>query len=209
MTHDSIGLGEDGPTHQPVEHLAALRAIPNLWCSARPTRSRPRSAGSWRWRRPRPPVDPGAVAPEPAGGAHRTRRARTSAANGAYELAAADGEAKVTIFATGTEVEIALAAARPAAGRRASPTRVVSMPCCELFEQQSRRLPASRHRQRAGQGRRRSRRSAWAGTASSASDGAFIGMTRLRRQRARPRSSTSISASPPKPRSQAAEARLI
>ena len=45
MTHDSIGLGEDGPTHQPVEHLAALRAIPNLWCSAPPTRSRRGSLG--------------------------------------------------------------------------------------------------------------------------------------------------------------------
>jgi transketolase len=48
MTHDSIGLGEDGPTHQPVEHLTALRAIPNLWCSARPTRWRRRRPGSRR-----------------------------------------------------------------------------------------------------------------------------------------------------------------
>ena len=48
MTHDSIGLGEDGPTHQPVEHLAALRAIPRpLVSTARPTRSRPPNAGPW------------------------------------------------------------------------------------------------------------------------------------------------------------------
>ncbi len=48
LTHDSIGLGEDGPTHQPVEQLASLRAIPNLSCSARPTPSKRRSAGNWR-----------------------------------------------------------------------------------------------------------------------------------------------------------------
>ena len=48
MTHDSIGLGEDGPTHQPVEHLAALRAMPNCASSARPTRSRRRNAGTSR-----------------------------------------------------------------------------------------------------------------------------------------------------------------
>ena len=52
MTHDSIGLGEDGPTHQPVEHLAALRAIPEpARCSARATRSKRSSAGSWRSKR--------------------------------------------------------------------------------------------------------------------------------------------------------------
>ena len=55
MTHDSIGLGEDGPTHQPVEHLAALRAIPNHSSSARPTRWRRRNAGSSRWRSTKTP----------------------------------------------------------------------------------------------------------------------------------------------------------
>jgi transketolase len=56
MTHDSIGLGEDGPTHQPVEHLAACAPCRTCWCSARPTRSRPPNAGSWRWTRRRPSV---------------------------------------------------------------------------------------------------------------------------------------------------------
>ena len=65
MTHDFIGLGEDGPTHQPVEHLASLRAIPDLTCCAPPTASRRRSAGSWLCGR-RYALDPGA---HPPGGA--------------------------------------------------------------------------------------------------------------------------------------------
>ena len=117
MTHDSIGLGEDGPTHQPVEHLAALRAIPNMrvfrpadavetaecWQIALESHRRPDRAGA----------DP----PEPAAAPHRLRRTRIPARHGAYELVAAKGEAKVTIFATGSEVEIAVAAQKQLAER--------------------------------------------------------------------------------------------
>ena len=113
------------------------------------------------------PVDAGADPPEPAGGAHRISSRRTSARKGAYELAAGDGEAEVTIFATGSEVEIALAA-RDAARRHGHPTRVVSVPCFELFDEQS-----DAYRRRRSSATRRSRSpsrpaSARAGTASSA-----------------------------------------
>ena len=88
MTHDSIGLGEDGPTHQPVEHLAALRAIPNLPSSGPATRSRRRNAGSLRWR-PRAPERAGADAAEPAAAAARRSMTGIAAPSGAYEIVAA------------------------------------------------------------------------------------------------------------------------
>jgi transketolase len=78
MTHDSIGLGEDGPTHQPVEHLPACGDAPTSTSSARPTRSRPPNAGSWRWRATGPSharADPA----EPAAAAHSRRPRRISA----------------------------------------------------------------------------------------------------------------------------------
>jgi transketolase len=132
MTHDSIGLGEDGPTHQPVEHLAALRAIPNhnvfrpadavetaeCWQLAIESRNTPSTLALTRQNLP----------------ALRTEFvAENLCARGAYELAAADGgEAAVSIFATGSEVEIALGA-RKLLQERGHPTRVVSAPCLELF----------------------------------------------------------------------------
>ena len=111
MTHDSIGLGEDGPTHQPVEHLAALRAIPNHNVF-RPADA-VETAECWQLalESGKDAVDAGADPPEPADGAHRLRRGEPLR-QGAYELAAASGEAAVTIFATGSEVEIALGGAR-------------------------------------------------------------------------------------------------
>lgn len=135
MTHDSIGLGEDGPTHQPVEHLAALRAIPNhnvfrpadavetaeCWQIALESEKTPSTLALTRQNLP-------------------TVRTEFSAKNlssqGGYELAAASGEAAVTIFASGSEVEIALAA-RELLEKHGHPTRVVSMPCFELFDKQS------------------------------------------------------------------------
>lgn len=136
MTHDSIGLGEDGPTHQPVEHLAALRAIPNhnvlrpadateaaeCWQIALESERTPSTLALTRQNLP----------------AVRTEfSARNLCRKGAYELAAAEGgEAKVTIFATGSEVEIALGA-RKLLQDKGRPTRVVSVPCFELFAQQS------------------------------------------------------------------------
>jgi transketolase len=132
MTHDSIGLGEDGPTHQPVEHLAALRAIPNLlvfrpadgvetaecWRAALEHRRSPSVLALSRQKTP----------------AVRTRGGNLSA-RGAYELAAADGEPRVSLFATGTEVAIAMKA-REQLQAEGIGARVVSVPCFELFEAQ-------------------------------------------------------------------------
>ncbi|RVA25235.1 transketolase, partial [Mesorhizobium sp. M7A.F.Ca.CA.004.11.2.1] len=135
MTHDSIGLGEDGPTHQPVEHLAALRAIPNhnvfrpadavetaeCWQIALESEKTPSTLALTRQNLP-------TVRDEFV--------ARNLSSQGAYELAAASSEAAVTIFATGSEVEIALGA-RDLLEKHGHPTRVVSVPCFELFDQQS------------------------------------------------------------------------
>ncbi|MCO5161871.1 MAG: transketolase [Mesorhizobium sp.] len=141
MTHDSIGLGEDGPTHQPVEHLAALRAIPNhlvfrpadameaaeCWEIALNSRTAPSTIALTRQNLP----------------AVRTEYSEENlCARGAYELARAADDAVVTIFATGSEVEIALAA-RDKLQAHGHPTRVVSVPCFELFEQQSRDYQAA------------------------------------------------------------------
>jgi len=133
LTHDSIGLGEDGPTHQPVEHLAALRAIPNLLVF-RPADG-VETAECWRAALERDRT-PSAMALS----RQKTPAVRTSgggyAARGAYELAAAAaGEAEVCIFASGTEVPIALKA-REQLQAAGTPTRVVSVPCFELFEMQ-------------------------------------------------------------------------
>ena len=136
MTHDSIGLGEDGPTHQPVEHLAALRAIPNLLVF-RPADAM-ETAECWQLalEHRKTPVDPGADPPEPAGRAHRVRRGEPLR-QGAYELATADGEAEVTIFATGSEVEIALDAPQAAAGSAVIRPASSRSPAFELFDKQS------------------------------------------------------------------------
>jgi transketolase len=133
MTHDSIGLGEDGPTHQPIEHIASLRAMPNLLVF-RPADA-VETAECWRLAltaRKTPSIM--------ALSRQKTPPVRTTAgdlsAKGAYELAAADGEAKASIFASGTEVAVAMAA-RDRLQAQGVPTRVVSTPCWELFDQQS------------------------------------------------------------------------
>jgi transketolase len=134
MTHDSIGLGEDGPTHQPVEHLAALRAIPNLlvfrpcdtmetaecWALALSTRDHPSVLALTRQPLPLLRAD--------AAVANHTAR-------GAYVIRPAEGARKVTIMASGSEVEIACAA-RDKLQAEGIGTAVVSMPCWELFDQQ-------------------------------------------------------------------------
>jgi transketolase len=139
-THDSIGLGEDGPTHQPVEHLAALRAIPQLdvvrpadanetaqaWAEVLRRR---RTAGLALTRQGVPTID-------------RTTHAKASGVRkGAYVLVdgGADGTEppEVILIATGSEVSLALAA-RERLERAGTRTRVVSMPCREWFEEQSR-----------------------------------------------------------------------
>ena len=138
MTHDSIGLGEDGPTHQPVEHLAALRAIPNLavyrpadavetieaWELAISDRARPSILALSRQNLPL---------------ARSEHTIRNLSERGAYVLAEAEtkGSArpKVVLIATGSEVEIALAA-REILQKDGLPTRVVSAPCLERFAEQ-------------------------------------------------------------------------
>jgi transketolase len=133
-THDSIGLGEDGPTHQPVEHLASLRAMPNLnvfrpadavetaecWKVALEARTTPSVMALSRQKVPPVRIDP---------------VGENLSSRGAYQLAAAGLPAQVTIFASGSEVGIAMAA-RGLLESEGVGARVVSVPCFELFEQQ-------------------------------------------------------------------------
>ncbi|MBI0004291.1 transketolase [Bartonella sp. M0177] len=134
MTHDSIGLGEDGPTHQPVEHLASLRAIPNhlvfrpadvvetaeCWQLALKSKTTPSTLALTRQGLPT---------------LRKNYDEDNLCALGAYELMTASDDAKVTIFASGSEVEIAVKA-RNELENKGIPTRVVSVPCFELFEHQ-------------------------------------------------------------------------
>jgi transketolase len=134
MTHDSIGVGEDGPTHQPVEHLAALRAMPNLMVF-RPADG-VETAECWQAaleHRETPSLM--ALSRQKTAAVRLEAADRNLSAHGAYELAPAEGEAKVTLFASGTEVAIAVAA-REALQAEGIGTRVVSTPCWELFESQ-------------------------------------------------------------------------
>ncbi len=134
MTHDSIGLGEDGPTHQPVEHLASLRAIPNLlvfrpadtvetaecWALALANAGRPSILALSRQAVP----------------TVRTEHTDENlSARGGYVLSPSKGERQVTLIATGTEVEIALAAQRKLQEDGIA-AAVVSLPCWELFDGQ-------------------------------------------------------------------------
>jgi transketolase len=134
MTHDSIGLGEDGPTHQPVEQLAALRAIPNLLVM-RPA-DVVETAECWQIaleRRGTPSVL--ALSRQDLPPVRVEQENAILSARGAYELRQASSDAVVSIFASGSEVQIALDAQEQleAAG---VPTRLVSVPCFELFAAQ-------------------------------------------------------------------------
>ena len=131
MTHDSIGLGEDGPTHQPVEHLSALRAIPNMrvfrpcdavevaecWELALNRTTGPTVLALTRQNLPQ--LRSNAPADNPC-------------SHGAYELVASQGDAKVSLFASGSEVEVAVNAQKQLAERGIA-TRVVSVPSLELL----------------------------------------------------------------------------
>jgi len=137
-SHDSIGVGEDGPTHQPIEHLASLRAIPGLDV-IRPADAN-ETAQAWKQallhtdrpsaiilsRQDLLTVDRDAAGVAPA----------SDLAKGGYTLVDAEGELKVVIIATGSEVEVALAA-RDLLQAEGTGTRVVSMPCTEWFSNQS------------------------------------------------------------------------
>jgi transketolase len=136
LTHDSIGLGEDGPTHQPVEHVAALRAIPNLnvfrpcdtvetlecWQLALEAKGRPSVLALTRQNLPQ---------------LRLANDADNKCAAGAYEISKVpaslnNGEAKVSIFASGSEVSLAVEAQNLLVAR-GIPTRVVSVPCMDLL----------------------------------------------------------------------------
>ncbi len=133
MTHDSIGVGEDGPTHQPVEHMAALRAIPAL-LTMRPADG-VETAECWELalkndRRP----SLIAFSRQDVPTLRETHTAENLSAKGAYELVG-DAQAKVTFLATGTEVSLAVEAAAKLKSEGIG-ARVVSMPCWALFEEQ-------------------------------------------------------------------------
>jgi transketolase len=174
FTHDSIGLGEDGPTHQPLEHLAALRAIPNLlvfrpcdavetlecWQLALEARTRPSALALTRQNLPQ--LRTGAAA-------------ENRCAAGAYELLPAEGAAQVSLFASGSEVAIA-AEARKLLAARGVAARVVSAPCFELFLA----APAAQRRAVVGTapvriGIEAAIRQGW--DAIIGSDGLFVGMS--------------------------------
>jgi transketolase len=136
FTHDSVGLGEDGPTHQPVEHLAALRAIPNLFL-IRPADSAEVSE-AWRiaiLRRNAPTAL--ALTRQKVPVIDRNKYSAASGLRqGGYTLAdASSGTPRLILIATGSEVSLALEA-RTLLEQDGIATRVVSMPCCELFEEQ-------------------------------------------------------------------------
>ncbi|WP_375606564.1 MULTISPECIES: transketolase [unclassified Bartonella] len=135
MTHDSIGLGEDGPTHQPVEHLACLRSMPNhlvfrpadametveCWQLALKARGTPSTLALSRQNLPL---------------LRQEYEEENLCMLGAYELLTASDEAQVTLFASGSELQIAVQA-HAILEEKNIPTRVISVPCFELFSQQS------------------------------------------------------------------------
>ncbi|WP_246505250.1 transketolase [Microvirga antarctica] len=131
MTHDSIGLGEDGPTHQPVEHLAALRSMPKMRVY-RPADAI-ETAECWQLAVERTD-GPSLLALTRQNLPQVRKEAGTTnvSAQGAYELSPADGKARATIFASGSEVEIALAA-QALLAEQSFAVRVVSVPSLDLF----------------------------------------------------------------------------
>jgi transketolase len=130
LTHDSIGLGEDGPTHQPVEHLASLRAMPNLHVF-RPADAL-ETAECWELAMRRADGPSLLVLTRQALPAQRTDTAENRSARGGYILAAAEGARQATLIATGSEVPIAMDA-RAALAAEGIGAAVVSLPCWELF----------------------------------------------------------------------------
>ncbi|QYX58295.1 transketolase [Roseovarius sp. SCSIO 43702] len=134
MTHDSIGLGEDGPTHQPVEHLAISRATPNTMVF-RPCDT-VETAEAWEialTSKETPSVL--SLTRQGLKTLRTQHKTKNLTAQGAYVLAEAEGKRQAILLATGSEVEIAMAA-RDMLQAEGIGTRVVSMPCWELFEQQ-------------------------------------------------------------------------
>src|SRR3954452_21691830 len=134
-THDSIGLGKDGPTHQPIEHLSSLRAMPNLWV-VRPGDAN-EAVEAWRVALER--ADGPVALVLSRQGMDTLDRSELGAADGveqgAYVLWESGGDPEVVLMATGSELGPTLAAGRALAGEGRA-VRVVSIPCVELFEAQ-------------------------------------------------------------------------
>ena len=130
LTHDSIGLGEDGPTHQPVEHLASLRAMPNVHV-LRPADAM-ETAECWELALRRADGPSLLVLSRQNLPALRTDTGENRSARGGYVLAEAEGPRAATLIATGSEVSIAMAA-RAALAAEGIKVAVVSLPCWELF----------------------------------------------------------------------------
>ncbi len=134
MTHDSIGLGEDGPTHQPVEHLAISRSTPNTWVF-RPADT-VETAEAWELAlstKETPSVL--SLTRQGLPTVRTEHKTKNLTAQGAYVLADAEGKRQAILIATGSEVSLALAA-RDVLQSEGIGTRVVSMPCMELFAAQ-------------------------------------------------------------------------
>lgn len=133
LTHDSIGVGEDGPTHQPVEHLASYRAMPNIY-TFRPC-DVVETAECWQIALTSEKT-PSILALSRQGvPTLRAETAENMASRGGYIISKAESAPKATIIATGTEVSLAVAAQKQLAAENIA-VNVVSMPCTELFDQQ-------------------------------------------------------------------------
>jgi transketolase len=139
-SHDSIGVGEDGPTHQPIEHYMALRAIPDLWFI------RPADANEtvYAWKVALERTDGPVVLALTRQKLPVLDRSELAAASGVergayvlWEAEGANGQPDLIFIATGSEVAVTLATARKLSEQGTRRLRVVSMPCWELFEQQS------------------------------------------------------------------------
>src|SRR6267154_868988 len=173
MTHDSIGLGDDGPTHQPVEHLAALRAIPNLVTIRPADANEVREAWKVAVARTNGPTIL-ALTRQNVPQLRTTAPSDNPCSHGAYELVAAQGDAKVSLFASGSEVEIAVASQKKLAERGIA-SRVVSVPSLELLLAQ----PADRRQAIIGNAPVKVAIEAavrWGWDAVIGPDGEFIGM---------------------------------
>ncbi|WP_349968253.1 transketolase [Wolbachia endosymbiont of Armadillidium arcangelii] len=136
MTHDSIGVGEDGPTHQPIEHLASLRAIPNLYVFRPADAVETLECVNIALKKKESPAL-FALSRQNVNYMHFDAYQSTNLSKfGAYILCEYSGKLEVTIFATGSEVEIAVEA-REKLQEKGVGTRVISMPCWRLFDEQT------------------------------------------------------------------------
>ena len=135
MTHDSIGLGEDGPTHQPIEHLAISRATPNTLVFRPADVTETAEAWEVALSQPRTPTVM-ALSRQGVPAVRTEYRSANLSARGAYVLVEATGKRQAILMATGTEVSLAMQAHEILEAQGIG-TRVVSMPCMELFAQQN------------------------------------------------------------------------